>query len=511
MARHRSGLAQTVVVVPRRRKTRSTFMAKNKGARRPDTLDAEGSALQHQGKHREALELHQRALKIDPKYAPAHHNLGNALLGVGEFVAARESFERAIEIAPRLAPSYNGRGVAFHRLGDLDSAIAAFREALSHNPNFGEAANNLGVTLRERGDMEEAIRWLEHAIACEPKNGRYLRHLVDSVPVGAASPLVARTVALASIANELASESRIEALFAHGKVMLDLGRVDEAFASLDKANALKRHSIPYDETGTLRGFEQLTRTFTRELFDAVRGCGNPSNRPIFIVGMPRSGTTLVETMLAAHPSVRGGGELTTMEQSIAHMPPIHASSTIGEMRAALHAFGTRYLDETAGRAGDAAHLTDKMPFNFRFVPMIHMTMPNARVIHIQRNPLDVALSCYATYFVDNVPFSYDLHELGRYYRGYEKLMAAWRAVLPSDAMLEISYEELVAGFEAHAKRILAYCNLEWDPNVLEFHRFRHPVRSASQSQVRRPLYASSVGRAERSRAHLQPFLDALNG
>jgi len=484
-------------------------MGKSNGKQHPEVLDAAGTSLQHQGKYVEAIPLHRQALNVNPNYAPAHHNLGNALLATGDFTAARASFERALTIAPQLAASHNGRGVAFHRMGDLDEAIASFRRALEHRGDFAEAANNLGVTLRERGDMDEAIALLRKAVKDDPRNGRYLRHLVDSLTITAGDEIVSYTEELARAVDTLTPESGIEALFAHGKVMLDLGRYDVAFASLNRANALKRQSIAYDETTMLRSFRQLAHTFSPELLSAVSGSGNPSARPIFVIGMPRSGTTLVETLLAAHPEVRGGGELVLVERCIAEMPPLNAASTIGELRTALFDFGSKYIRETDALARGARHLTDKMPFNFRFVPMMHTTLPNAKIIHIRRDPLDVALSCYSTFFVDNVPFSYDLAELGHYYRAYEELMTAWRNVLPPDAMLEISYEELVTNFEAQARRILAYCNLDWNPQVLEFHRFRHPVRSASQSQVRRPLYASSVGRAIAARSYLAAFEEAM--
>ena len=486
-------------------------MGKQRIQKDPATIDNEGITLQRQGRHREATELHRKAIRLNPRYAPAHHNLGNALLELGDFNGARASFEHALELAPQLCASRNGLGVAAHRLGDLDSSITHFRSAVECNPNFGEAANNLGIALRERGDMDEALTWLARAVECEPRSGRYLRHVVDTETITADSPYVEKVEALAAISSELLPESRIEALFAHGKVMLDLGRIDEAFGALNAANALKRLNVAYDEKAMLGSFEALAHTFTRELLDAVTPCGNPSDRPIFIVGMPRSGTTLVETMLAAHRDVSGGGEMTAVERAIGEMPPVAANSTIGELRAAIHGFGSRYLELTDERASGATRLTDKMPFNFRFVALIALGLPNARIIHIRRNPLDVALSCYATYFVDNVPFSYDLAELGRYYRGYERLMNAWKAVLAPGTMLELSYEDLVTNFEANARNALEFCNLEWDPSVLEFHRFRHPVRSASQSQVRRPLYTSSVNRAERSLPYLQPFLDALNG
>jgi hypothetical protein len=255
----------------------------------------------------------------------------------------------------------------------------------------------------------------------------------------------------------------------------------------------------------LASFDLLSRTFGRTFVDGTRECGHPSRRPIFVVGMPRSGTTLVEALLAAHADVRAGGELTTFERSIAAMPAIRPGSPVSDLRQILRALGTAYIEETDAIAAGASHLTDKMPFNFRFVPLIRAALPKARIIHVRRDPLDVAYSCFATHFVDHVPFSYDLAELGAYFGAYERLMAAWLRAMPPDAMLEVGYEELVADVEGQMRRILAYCGLDWDDAVLRFHESRHPVRSASQTQVRRPLYTTSMGRGTELRAHFEPF------
>jgi tetratricopeptide (TPR) repeat protein len=448
---------------------------------------------------------------MDSHHATAlqHHKQGNELLALGDLAGAQREFETAIAIAPAFGGGHNGLGCVLHAKHDLAGSIAAFREAIRVNGTYGEAADNLGIVLRECGDMTEAKQWMLRATELEPTNGRFLRHLADCEPVAADDPLVARLDAVATVADTLPLESRIEGLFAYAKVLGDLGRLDDALSTLAKANRLRRETIAYDEPRMLQSFELLARTFNSGFVEATLACGDPSARPIFIVGMPRSGTTLVEALLAAHPYVAGGGELTSFERCVAAMPFVQAASPVSELRRALRALGSAYIADTDVRAGGAARLTDKMPFNFRFVPLIFAALPNARIIHVQRNPLDVAYSCFATHFVDNVPFSYDLAELGRYYRAYENLMNAWRDALPPGTMLEIAYEDIVADVKTQARRMLAYCGLDWNDSVLRFYDSKHPVRSASQSQVRRPLYASSVGRAAVLRARLQPFEDAL--
>ncbi|MGC2129178.1 MAG: sulfotransferase [Candidatus Aquilonibacter sp.] len=410
-----------------------------------------------------------------------------------------------------IAAEYNDAGAALHKKHELDAAIEAFRDALRINPEFGVAADNLGVVLRERGDLAEAKCWFLRAIELEPHNGRFLRHLADHEPIDAESPLVRHVERVASVAHKLPLDLRIEALFAYARVLEDLGRLEEAFAVLKRSNRLRRKTIVYDECGMLRSFDLLIDTFGRAFVDAVRNSGHPSTRPIFIIGMPRSGTTLVEALLAAHPNVRAGGELVSLENCIAAMPKIKPGSPLAELRAALNSLGAAYLADTDAMAHGAQHLTDKMPFNYRFVPLIRAALPNARIIHMRRNPLDVAYSCFATHFVDDVLFSYDLAELGRYYRAYERLMATWGKIAPPGSILDVEYEEIVGNFETQARRILRYCGLDWDDGVLRFHESRHPVRSASQTQVRRPLYSTSVGRGAALHRQLEPFERARVG
>jgi hypothetical protein len=223
--------------------------------------------------------------------------------------------------------------------------------------------------------------------------------------------------------------------------------------------------------------------------------------------MPRSGTTLTEQILASHPRVFGAGELRFMENAamaIAPFPEAAASMT----DEALREFGNEYVAQVRALAPAAARVVDKMPANFRFVGLIHRALPNAKIIHVYRDPVDTCMSCYAQLFA-GLPYAYDLGELGRYYRGYATLMAHWRRVLPPGAMIEVKYERLIADLRGEAQRLLAYCELEWDERCLQFHKTRRAVRTASFAQVRRPIYRDSVGRWEAHREALRPLLDAL--
>jgi hypothetical protein len=241
-----------------------------------------------------------------------------------------------------------------------------------------------------------------------------------------------------------------------------------------------------------------------------RGFGDPSTVPVFIIGMPRSGTTLVEQILASHPKVHGAGELNDLEAAMTSL-----RSSVGPRPGLggeeLRRIGARYLKRVRAIAPAAERITDKMPANFRYAGLIHLALPKARIVHTRRDPIDTCISCFSILFAHNQPFAYDLAELGRFYRAYAALMKHWREVLPVEEMLEVQYEELVDNFELWARRILAHCGLEWNNACLEFYKTKRPVWTASAVQVRQPIYRSSVGRWRPDQGMLQPLIEALEG
>ena len=305
--------------------------------------------------------------------------------------------------------------------------------------------------------------------------------------------------------------------FALAKAYRELGEPDRGFAHLLQGNAVYRSQIEYDEAATLDALDNLAQVFSAELLDARKNLGDPSTVPVFIVGMPRSGTTLVEQILASHSAVFGAGErkilAETVERAVAaQLGGEKYPGIIWTMPdATLREMGARCVAELRKLAPDARRITDKMPSNFVFIGLIRLILPNACIIHVKRDPVDNCLSCFATLFTQVQPFAFDLAELGRCHRRYQQLMTHWRSVLPPGAMLEVEYETLVQDFEAQARRIVAYCGLDWQPACLEFHKTSRPVKTASMVQVRQPLYRTSVGRWRPDPAVLQPLLDALDG
>jgi hypothetical protein len=297
--------------------------------------------------------------------------------------------------------------------------------------------------------------------------------------------------------------------FALGKAYLDLGETERAFDHLDAGNRKKRIQLVYDAEANRAHNAAVAAAFPSEIYDRFAGAGCDSSAPIFVVGMPRSGTTLIEQILASHPAIHGAGELHALPEAareIGGVPEGIAGLSADE----LARLGDSYLERVGDLPAGKTHFVDKLPVNFLNLGLIRLALPDARIIHARRDPVDTCLSCYAKSFkAANLPYAYDQTELGRYYRDYETLMAHWRATLPATHFLEVQYEAVVDDLEGQSRRMIAFLGLPWDDACLEFHRTRRPVRTASVNQVRRPIYRGSVGRWRVHAARLGPLLQAL--
>jgi tetratricopeptide (TPR) repeat protein len=457
-----------------------------------------GEALRRHGKLDEAVSAYRRTIEIRQDYAQAHSNLGIALCALGKIKQAEAAYRRAIQIRPDNADDHASLGRVLYDQNRSEEAVAAFRRALVLNPSSAETHNSLGLALRAIGQLPQARAALEEAVRLAPRNTRHRRNLSEIGRFAAGDPHLAALEQLAREAHALPVDERIELHFALGKAYEDVGRHPDAFRQWLAGNALKRAQISYDEAAAVELFDRARKIFSLDFIRDRQNAGHPSPRPVFIIGMARSGTTLVEQILASHPRVFGAGELTSFRNAV--------NEVVCRMdETDFHGLGARYLAETERLAAGATHVTDKMPGNFLFAGLIHLALPNARIIHTVRDPLDTCLSCFSKLFAGEQNYTYDLGELGRYYRYYQSLMAHWDRVLPPGRIHEVRYEDVVADLEAQARRILLHCGLDWDPHCLSFHETTRAVHTASAVQVRQPIYGNSIGRW---RVHA-PFLTPL--
>jgi tetratricopeptide (TPR) repeat protein len=475
-----------------------------------------GHALLALGRASEAISRYTRAIAIRPGFAEAHNNIGCALQQLERFKEAIAYHERALVIKPDYAEAHTHLGGALHRLDLAEDASAHCRKSIALNPNYADAHYGLGIALEALGRSDEARGALERAVQLAPRRAQYHLALALSGRFRAGDARLAAIEELMRDPAPLSDEDQICLRFALGKAFADLEQHEPSFRHFLEGNALKRRQTAYDEAATLRFFERIQTIFTRELMQEKHGGGDPSRTPVFVVGMPRSGTTLIEQILASHSKVFGAGELEEFGKAVFGLgQAIGASVTFPEIVPILSAehlrqLGASYLDLVSAGAGPAARIVDKLPLNFAFVGLIHLALPNARIICARRDRIDTCLSCFSTLFGGNQPHTYDLGELGRYHRAYEAVIQHWRTVLPEGVLLEVQYEDVVEDLEGEARRMVHHCGLEWEEACLAFHETPRSVRTASVAQVRQPIYRSSVGRWRPYKHLLQPLFQALD-
>ena len=517
--------------------------------RSPEVHSNLGAVLHEIGDEDAAIASYQSALVIAPNFAQAHYNLAGLLQARGQLAAAVAHYARAVEIAPNFAEAHNNLGNALHKLQRVDEAIEHYKQAVALEPKYIAAHHNLGIALQTAGRSDEAIAQYQAALAIAPTNVGILNDLAAAClvagrledaakvyekatalapenmnialnfararPFRIGDPRLTQLEALAARDASLGDDDRIALHFALGKAFGDIAQPARSFEHLLVANQLKRRQIEYDERGTFELFYRVCKTATPDLLRAKAGAGNDSPAPIFIVGMPRSGTTLIEQILASHPQVHGAGEIGDLSQVVSELSGRPDVATpypeiLGIVSAAaLTKLGSAYVERITKLAPRAARIVDKMPANFAFIGLIHLALPNARIIHARRDAVDTCLSCFSLLFSDDQPYTYDLVELGRYYRAYDAVMRHWQSALPEDRILEVRYEDVVADLEGQTRRILAHCGLGWHAGCLAFHRTRRPIHTASAIQVRQPLYGDSVGRARMYGTLLHPLLQEL--
>ena len=483
-------------------------------AMRPGLAEAHnnrGNVLRRMGRLDEAATAYRQAMILQPR-SPGHaYNCASTLYAAGRPREALAAYDAVIALDPGFAPAHFGRGAALMALEDSEGALASYGRAAQIRPAHAEAWAQVAQTLGVLGRSAEAAAAADRALAVDRTNADawYVRARLKSF--GPDDPDLERMeAALAEAdARHAGGEDLLNLEFALGKAWLEAGDPERAFAHLERGNGLQRSMVEFDLGEHLAMMEAMAGVFDAETIGRLGGAGHSSERPVFIIGMPRSGTTLIEQILASHPLVHGAGELPLMSQLAGRLPGAGAGLAEALSPDSLTALGAEYDRRVAALAPRAARITDKMPGNFLFAGLIRLMLPGARIIHCLRDPLDTCLSCYETKFSKGNRFAYDQRELGLYYRGYERLMAHWRTVLPANGFTEVRYEDVVADLEGQARRLVDFCGLDWDEACLEFHQTRREVWTASANQVRRPLYRSSVRRAPANAAHLSPLIEAL--
>jgi tetratricopeptide (TPR) repeat protein len=489
--------------------------------------------LKNTGNRIQSRDVLRVAFRKFPESPLVLSRLGLALLEEGHITQAGKLVAHALKCGPDNLEALEFSGLYYRTIGRPELATDYLQTALKTLPPGSTAKKGrtvyvrislqLAEALKECGDMEPAERVLRSIINKAPESSRAWLMLSDMVRFKRSSPEIKRMNKL--LESQLAKQSastRVDLNFALGKAWMDIGDPTQAFNHLTTANQLYRSLLSYDIDAVCRRLENYGKScapaerFSVPATPVQDNADSPS--PVFIVGMPRSGTSLIEQILATHPEVYGAGELTSLPRLKNKLfgldfPDAPDSKERASSKQLLSELAKQYLHESRQYlpepSGGCRYLIDKMPGNFMFCGIISAALPHAKIIHCRRNPIDTCLSCYSKYFVAGQSFSYNLTELGQYYRSYQDLMSYWRQTLPKHQFLEVDYENVVADIETETRRLTNFLDIEWSPEVLSFHETKRSVRTASSNQVRKPIYSSSVERWRPYKKELAPLFDAL--
>jgi tetratricopeptide (TPR) repeat protein len=481
-----------------------------------DALFLLGAIAAEHGNFGKALELIDRALAIGPERADYHAQRGRCLLPLQRPRDAFEAAQRALALAPSDALTLDTIGVVMTRTGAHAEALAPFRRAVERDPHKAPYHYNLGASLQFVGELATAEAEYRRALAVDPQFHRAWASLsqVARAPFSAAE-LTTLERMLADPSIEI--EAELHVCHALAKQRENEGQYSAAFRYLERGKRRKVAALRYDfadDRALFAAAEQLPAALANRNVG-----GNTSTEPIFIVGMPRTGTTLVERILSSHPAVFSAGELTDFALAVklaagtSSNLVLDAATLTASAGCDLEAIGSAYLDGTRPRTGHTQRFIDKMPLNFFYAPLIRRALPNAKIICVRRNPLDTCLSNYRQLFATTFSYynyAYDLLDTGRYYAAFRVLTDHWRETIPAN-YLEVRYEDVVDDTERQARRLVEFCELPWDAKCLAFQDNTAPVATASSAQVRQPIYRTGIERwrhYERELAPLRSLLEA---
>lgn len=469
-----------------------------------------GNAYMAQGDHIQAERSYRHALSLPDTAPETYANLGLILQTRGDFPGAAELCKRALALKPDSAPLHQMLATVLEFLGQYDEAVAHCDLALSHDPGFVEVAGAKGRILIKQGDYQACHALLKPLVESgKAKAKAKLVYAEACTRLGQGDPVGLLEAAL--LEDRLENNERQQIHAALGRIYDGTQRYDQAFPHFQRSNALKLGS--FDLSRYEQSVSQLIATFNQDFLSSAPRSQCASGLPVFIVGMPRSGTSLLEQILASHPDVFGAGELGDIQLLAGafakrHDPLKYPQCMGGVSADELTQAALTYVQHLRELDGDAVRIVDKMPHNFMHLGLIQLLFPDARVIHVSRDPLDTCLSCYTQEFTAAHAYTYDLGVLGAYYKQYERLMRHWDKVLHI-SVLHIEYEALVGDQEAVSRELIEFCGLEWDERVLRFHETRRDVATASFDQVRQPLYKKSVQRWKHYEQFLAPLMAAL--
>jgi tetratricopeptide (TPR) repeat protein len=471
-----------------------------------------GLCLQSQKKFQEAIKYYKIAIKNNPNFFVAINNLGLTYHNVHDLKNAQHYYERAIEINPKFTHSISNLGNVKKELNNYEEAIKYYKLALSIDNKLYIVINNLGLAYQALGKFEESKKYFESVLKINPKFTRADRSLSMSLKYDINNPH------LKIMENKIKDRSlnnfqKMELHFGLGKAYEDIKNYEKSFENYKLANKIKRDAIKYQINDDVKLFENIKNYFSSIDFQNLENVGNKSNKMIFILGMPRSGTTLVEQIIANHKSVYSAGELRDLTQIIKENFLVNNKIKFPEKfnikdQSFFSNMGTKYLENLDKYNANKNYITDKAPLNFKWIGLIKLILPKSKIIHCTRDPKDNCLSLFKNFFEGELNFSYNLEEAAKYHKLYQNLMEFWKQLFP-DFIYDISYEKLVENQEFESRKLLDFCNLDWDKNCLTFYKNKRGIVTASFAQARKPIYKNSVKSWQNYKNELLPMFKIL--
>ena len=471
-----------------------------------------GLCLQSQKKFQEAIKYYKIAIQNNPNFFVAINNLGLTYHNMYDLKNAQHYYERAIEINPKFTHPISNLGNVKKELNNYEEAIKCYKLALSIDNKLYIVIHNLGMAYQALGKFEESKKYFESVLKINSKFTRADRSLSMSLKYDINNPH------LKIMENKIKDQSlndfqKIELHFGLGKAYEDIKNYKKSFENYKLGNKIKRDAIKYQINDDVKLFENIKNSFSSIDFQNLENVGNKSNKMIFILGMPRSGTTLVEQIIANHKNVYGAGELRDLTQIIKENFLVNDKIKFPEKfnikdQNFFSNMGTKYLENLDRYNTNKNYITDKAPLNFKYIGLIKLILPKSKIIHCTRDPKDICLSLFKNFFEGDLNFSYNLEEASKYYKLYQNLMEFWKQLLP-DFIYDISYEKLVENQEFESRKLLDFCNLDWDKNCLTFYRNKRGIVTASFAQARKPIYKNSVKSWQNYKNELLPMFKIL--
>ena len=480
---------------------------------KPDYSEAyfnQGVIHQELNSLEKAIYSYKKTIEIMPKNPKAYNNLGIIYRNLGQIENAVENFEWAVAYKRDFAEAHNNLGICFQDIDQLDKAIECYLNAVKFMPDYAQAFNNLGIAYNELGQVDNAIKSYEQAIKIEPNFASAYYNLVDLKKYKSNDSQILQITDLLK-SKDLDQNNRVMLNFALAKIYENLGLKDQMFKFLDEGNILRKQELNFSFEITNQANQSIKDLFNTKNSDfSINEKNKYSLKPIFIVGMPRSGSTLIEQIISSHNEVSGLGEIEYFSKIVAKSSqeiPFLDNNILTEE--SIVSIRNKYLESSKIKNIKEKYFTDKWPLNFRNIGFILSAFPDAKIINTQRNPIATCWSIYKYYFSSNGNgWAYSQEDISNFYKLYEDLMKYWHEIYPNK-IYDISYEKLTDNQEDETRKLLDYCGLEWDENCMNFHNNKRAVKTASSLQVRKKMYQGSSEAWKDYEDYLQPLIQSL--